>query len=144
MGRKDFGWTFETVIKYFERIFEEKDKALISTVLAVKEATALAVTAVKEAQAAALEAVKQENAKTELAAEERFKLLNELRGGVATKEQVDALEKVVEELKIYKAIAESKAEGWLVWLGLFFTGASFFFSLIGIAVAIYNSFFSGK
>lgn len=126
-------WTVGTLKDYFDMRFDEKALALNSALVAVKDAAA-----------AALAAVKDENKKTETAAEERFKLLNELRGGVVTKEQFDALEKIVEELKIYKAIAESKAESWLVWLGLFFTGASFFFSLIGIAMAIYSTFFRDK
>ena len=62
--------------EYFEKILEEKDKALN----------------------AALIAVKAENQKTEIAAEKRFDLLNELRGDVATKAQLQALEKVVESL----------------------------------------------
>jgi uncharacterized OsmC-like protein len=62
--------------EYFEKILEEKDKALN----------------------AALIAVKAENQKTEVAAEKRFDLLNELRGDVATKAQLQALEKVVESL----------------------------------------------
>jgi len=126
-------WTVDTLKEHVERIFLEHGKALENTLVAVKEA-----------QAAALAAVKQENLKTEISAEKRFELLNELRSGVATKEQLEALEKVVEELKIYKAIAESKAESWLVWLGLFFTGASFFFGIISIAISVYVVFFQGK
>lgn len=48
----------------------------------------------KDAVAAALVAVKEENRKTEVAAEKRFDLLNELRQGVATKDQLKALEKL--------------------------------------------------
>jgi hypothetical protein len=52
-----------------------------------------------EALDAALAAVAKENAKTEVAAEKRFELLNELRGDVATKAMMEALEKVVVDLK---------------------------------------------
>jgi hypothetical protein len=62
--------------EYFEKILEEKDKALNAALIAVKE----------------------ENQKTEIAAEKRFDLLNELRGDIATKTQLQALEKVVESL----------------------------------------------
>ena len=53
----------------------------------------------KEALQAALVAVQQENRKSEVSAEKRFDLLNELRTGVATKDQLEALEKVVNDLK---------------------------------------------
>ena len=45
--------------------------------------------------------VSQEKAivKAENAADKRFELLNELRGGVATKEQLEGLEKIVADLK---------------------------------------------
>ncbi len=62
--------------EHIEAILAEKDKAL----------------------AAALVAVKEESRKTEIAAEKRFDLLNELRQGVATKEQLEALEKIVNDL----------------------------------------------
>lgn len=75
--------------EHFEKILEEKDKAL----------------------AAALIAVKEENRKTEIAAEKRFELLNELRSGVATKDEVRALEKVVEDLKTSRDTGVGKGQG---------------------------------
>jgi CHASE3 domain sensor protein len=53
----------------------------------------------KQALEAALVAVQQENRKSEISVEKRFDLLNELRTGVATKDQLEALEKVVNDLK---------------------------------------------
>ncbi len=81
--------------KYFERILEEKDKALVAALIAVKE----------------------ENRKTELAAEKRFELLNELRSGVATKDEVKALEKVVDDLKTYQNRGEGKNTGYSHFIG---------------------------
>jgi hypothetical protein len=52
----------------------------------------------KEAVQAALIAVKEENGKSERAAEKRFDLLNELRVGVATVEQLDAVKVLVSAL----------------------------------------------
>jgi hypothetical protein len=52
-------------------------------------------TAINAAMAAAEKAV----TKAEIAAEKRFELLNELRIGVATKEEVTALEKLITALK---------------------------------------------
>jgi len=70
-------WTVDTLKYHIEKLLEEKDKALNAALIAVKE----------------------ENRKTEVAAEKRFDLLNELRGDVATKAQLEALEKVVKTLE---------------------------------------------
>jgi hypothetical protein len=92
-------WTVETLKEHFEKILEEKDRAL----------------------AAALIAVKEENRKTEIAAEKRFELLNELRSGVATKEQLEALEKVVDDLKTSRDTGAGKglglSQGWSILIG---------------------------
>lgn len=99
-----------TLKEHIEKILEEKDKAL----------------------AAALIAVKEENRKTEIAAEKRFELLNELRSGVATKDEVRALEKVVEDLKSNKDKVEGrgagmeKLYGWIV-------------AAVLLAITIYNT-----
>lgn len=84
-----------TLREHFEKILEEKDKAL----------------------AAALIAVKEENRKTEIAAEKRFELLNELRSGVATKDEVRALEKIVEDLKSSRDKGEGKGAGITQFIG---------------------------
>lgn len=86
--------------EYFEAILNEKDKAL----------------------QAALAAVKEENRKTEIAAEKRFDLLNELRSGVATKDQLEALEKVVDDLKTSRDTSQGKtyglSQGWGILIGI--------------------------
>ena len=84
-----------TLLYHIEKILEEKDKAL----------------------AAALIAVKEENRKTEIAAEKRFELLNELRSGVATKDQLQALEKIVEDLKTSRDKGEGKGAGVQQFIG---------------------------
>jgi hypothetical protein len=70
-------WTIDALKIHFDRVFEEKDKAL----------------------EAALASVAKENAKTEVAAEKRFELLNELRGDVATKAMLEAQAVIVADLK---------------------------------------------
>ncbi len=86
--------------EYFERILEEKDKAINIALAAAKESV-----------------IKAENA-----AEKRFELLNELRQGVATKDQLGALEKVVDELKTSKDKSDGKGiglnQGWVILIGL--------------------------
>lgn len=70
---------------------------------------------------AALAAQEKAILKAEVAAEERFKLLNELRGGVATKAELEALIKVVDELKDRINRGEGKGSGfsdsWKILLG---------------------------
>jgi hypothetical protein len=51
----------------------------------------------EKAVGAALASAKEAVLKAELSADKRFELLNELRAGVATAEQLEALEKVVTE-----------------------------------------------
>jgi hypothetical protein len=98
-GMRTSEWTTETLKEHFEKILEEKDKAL----------------------SAALIAVKEENRKTEIAAEKRFELLNELRGDVATKTELGALEKIVNDLKGRLDILEGKSsglsQGWVILIG---------------------------
>ncbi len=102
------GWTIETLKEYFEKILAEKEKAL----------------------AAALIAVKEENRKTEIGAEKRFELLNELRSGVATKDQLEALEKRFEEIKAKTDKGEGRTEGYAKFIGWIVAAAA----LIGFIV----------
>lgn len=84
--------------------------------------------------------------------EKRLDAMNEFRDALRdqsvnspTRSEVnskfDAIENILDELKTYKAITESKASAWLVWVGLFFTGASFFFSIAGLSITVYVAFF---
>jgi hypothetical protein len=100
------GWTIEPLKEYFEKILEERDRAFA------------AISAEKDkALAAALIAVKEENRKTELGAEKRFELLNELRSGVATKDQMEALEKRFDEIKARLDKGEGRSEGYSKFIG---------------------------
>jgi len=67
---------------------------------------------------AALLAQKEQSAKGDLADEKRFDLLNELRTGVATKEQIEAIEKLITELtsRVDKREGHSGGvhAGWLI------------------------------
>lgn len=102
-----------TLLYHIEKILEEKDKAL----------------------AAALIAVKEENRKTEIAAEKRFELLNELRSGVATKEEVRGLEKVVEDLKVSRDIGSGKNAGYTQFIGWIVAAIS----IIGFLITVYKN-----
>lgn len=65
----------------------------------------------------ALSAAEKAVIKAETAAEKRFELLNELREGVATKEQLEALEKVVNELKDRLNTSQGKNSGISAFAG---------------------------
>jgi len=51
-----------------------------------------------------------------------------------------AVENILAILQTKQAVVDSKASTWLVWVGLFFTGAAFFFGLISVTVSLYNAF----
>lgn len=70
-------WTLDTFKEHVDQRFTDQDKAV----------------------SAALQAAKEAVIKAETAADKRFELLNELRNGVATVEQLEALEKVVNALQ---------------------------------------------
>lgn len=80
-------------------------------ILALKEHTQVHFTERDKALSAAL-----------ISINERLKLLNELRDGVATKEQLEALEKVVDDLKDRLNRSDGKSsgldKGWAILLGL--------------------------
>jgi hypothetical protein len=82
--------------------------------------------------------------RAQVSMEKRLDAMNEIRDAlrdqaarsptrVEVDARLDAIDRAIDELKTYKAIAESKASSWLVWVGLFFTGAAFF-------ISIYNAF----
>lgn len=107
-------WTIASLKEYVERRFIDNKSALD----------------------AAFAAIKEENKAKAISDEKNFQLLNELRQGVATSDQLHALEKIVKALETKQAIVDSKASAWLVWVGLFFTAASFLFSFMGIFLSV--------
>ncbi len=117
------GWTPKMIKEHFEILLKEKDR-YTEGILAEKD----------KALAAALIAVKEENRKSEIAAEKRFDLLNELRSGVATKDEVKALEKVVEELKTSRDIGSGKSAGYSQFIGWI----AFAITFIGFLIMVYS------
>jgi hypothetical protein len=92
---------------YVDRRFSDQDKAVQAALASQEKAV-----------------IKAENA-----AEERFKLLNELRQGVATKEQLEALEKLIatlaERVTRIEAIKQGSTEMRVL-----------IFAVIGLGIAI--------
>jgi len=106
-------WSTENLKEYFERILDEKDKALTAALIAVKE----------------------ENQKTELAAEKRFELLNELRGDVATKAEVHALATIVDDLKTRLDTLQGRSSGLFQGWGILIGAIGLIGGVIGIIYA---------
>lgn len=72
--RDESGWTVDTLKHHYDQRFTDSDKAVEAALVAQEKAIL----------------------KAETAADKRFELLNELRDGVATKEQIEALDKLVD------------------------------------------------
>jgi hypothetical protein len=96
-------------LRYQQR-YDAQNKALDAALLAAKEAVQTALLAAKEAVI-----------KAEVATENRLTLLNELRAGVATREQIDGLTERQSDLKERLDRIEGKNSGigssWSILIG---------------------------
>lgn len=97
-------WNLETLALYFQKQIDDlrsflderyatQTKAVESAFIAQQTAMQTALTAADRAVQAALLSAEKAVTKAEVSANERFELLNELRSGVATVDQLHALEK---------------------------------------------------
>jgi hypothetical protein len=105
------GWTVETIKEHFDAILEQKDTRDQQRYDASQKALEAALLAADRAVQAALQAAKEAVQKAEMAADKRFELLNELRIGVATTEQLEALEKVVNSQREAMAVNTGQNAG---------------------------------
>jgi len=119
-GLRPSSWSVDTLKEYFESLLAEKDKALNAALIAVKE----------------------ENRKTEVSAEKRFDLLNELRQGVATKEQMDALEKIVQVLSDRLNTSDGAAKGSQLTKGGIYAAIAAVGTILAIIVLLANGILS--
>jgi hypothetical protein len=85
-------------IGHLRDVMDERDRRYEQRYEASQKALEAALLAADRAVQAALLAAKEAVTKAELSADKRFELLNELRTGIATSDQLEALEKVVTEL----------------------------------------------
>jgi hypothetical protein len=85
-------------IDHLRDVMDERDRRYEQRYEAGQKALDAALLSADRAVQAALQAAKEAVNKAELSADKRFELLNELRTGVATTEQIEALEKIVSEL----------------------------------------------
>jgi len=137
-----------TLREYFESRLADKEikdqqrydaqtKAVETAMAAQQTAMRAALDAADKFNAMILSAQKEAVTKAEIAADKRFDLLNELRMGVATHEQMEALEKDVTRLREEVTGLRQRAAGvsasWAMMMGL----GGLVLTIIGVAVAIY-------
>lgn len=124
------GWTVDTLHTHLSRLLEERDRRYQERF----EASEKAVTA-------AFEASKEAAHKVETSAEARFGLLNELRSGVATSAELEALEKRLDELKNDFTAARAHMQGGAAKLRGIYAALAGAVGLISIFVFIANGKF---
>lgn len=99
-----------------------------------------ALVSAEKAVQAALEAAKEAVLKAEVATEKRLSLLNELRSGVATREQMQALEQRIADLKERvdknEAAMAGRAGGLKDYIGWILAAVTVISALIGFAVML--------
>jgi hypothetical protein len=105
------GWTLDTLMVHIAALLTEADLRYQQRYDAQQKALEAALLAAKEAVQAALAAAKEAVLKAEISADKRLELLNELRVGVATTEQLDALEKLVADLSKRLDRSEGRSTG---------------------------------
>lgn len=103
-------WTLEALKTHFDALREADQRALD----------------------AALAAVKEENRKTEMGAEKRFEILNELRGDVATQQQLESIEKRVSDHQSRLDTIQGRDSGKDISWGKLLGAAGFISTLLGI------------
>jgi len=127
------------ILDYIRALLAEKDlrdqqrydaqtKAVETAMAAQQTAMRAALDAADKLNATIITNQKEAVAKAEIAAEKRFDLLNELRMGVATQEQFQALEKLVAKLAEEVAAAQASVSGGA-------TTRSTFFAIGGLIIA---------
>lgn len=105
------GWTVRTLFVHFDALITALKVHVIALIAEADRRYQQDGEAQKEAVRAALQAAKEAVHKAELSVDKRLELLNELRAGVATTEQLEALEKVVAELADRLNRAEGRGAG---------------------------------
>ena len=121
--RNESGWTTDTL----KVLMDERQEHLKE--LRVSDQRAIDAALVSQEKAI----VKAENA-----ADKRFELLNELRSGVATKEQLEGLEKVVTDLKDRLNVNDGTSKGSQISKGNIIAYIGVAVTLLGGIVIVAN------
>ena len=101
----------EREIGHLRDIMNERDRRYEQRYEASQRALEAALEAADRAVHTALLTAKEAVQKAELAADKRFELLNELRIGVATTDQLEALEKIITDLSKRLDITAGRSAG---------------------------------
>lgn len=121
------------LLDHIRALLHEKDQRDEQRFLAQTKAVEAAFLAQQTATSAALLAAKEAVTKAEVAADKRFELLNELRVGVATTEQLEALEKQLNDLAARVDRTEGRSGGLHAGWG-YLVGAAGLISVIVVVV----------
>lgn len=115
------GWTTDTLHTHMDTQLRDLRSALDERHAAQQLALLTALTTAEKAVDRAMQAAEKAVNKAEIAADKRFELLNELRDGVATKEQVEAVDKQIDDLKSRMDRTEGRGvglnAGWVYLVG---------------------------
>jgi hypothetical protein len=126
----DPGWTIETLRAYVEVRLADLRLLLDERYFTQTKALDAAFVAAEKAVQTALASAEKAVAKAEGSVDNRLELLNELRSGVATTAQIEALEKEVAGIQSWRATTEGNRRGistsWAIVLGV-----------LGLAVALF-------
>lgn len=129
-------WTVDTLREHMAALLVEVDLRYQQRFDAQQRALDAALLSAKEAVQAALQAAKEAVRKAEDSTEKRLGLLNELRAGVATTEQMDALAvrqaEMKERLDRIEGHSGGMAAGWQILVG----AVALVATLVGLYLAL--------
>lgn len=138
----DPGWTLLSLKEHFEALMHAKDVKDAQRYDASQKALDAALLSADRAVQAALQAAKEAVTKAELSADKRFELLNELRVGVATTDQLEALEKVVGDLAKRVDMGEGAVKGGQAKLAGIYAALAAAVAVLAIVVFAANGVFT--
>lgn len=124
------GWTVDTLHTHLARLLEERDRRYQERFEASERAVS-----------AAFDATKETAREIKSSSETRFSLLNELRSGVATSAELEALEKRFDELKNDFTAARAHMQGGAAKLRGIYAALAGAVGLISIFVFVANGKF---
>jgi hypothetical protein len=123
--------------RHLRELMDERDRRYQERFEASQKALDAALMAADRAVQAALSAAKEAVIKAELSADKRFELLNELRTGVATTDQLEALEKIVTELKETQNRGSGRSAGIAALYGWIVGAVALVGGVIAIVVSLH-------
>jgi chromosome condensin MukBEF ATPase and DNA-binding subunit MukB len=130
--------TDDEKLAHLHELMDERDRRYEQRYEASQKALEAALLAADRAVQAALLAAKEAVQKAELSADKRFELLNELRSGVATMAQFEALEKIVIDLSKRMNVNSGRSSGYDASWKLFTALAGLAGLVLGLAFKFFG------